>query len=69
MVLEESANENVRSVINNVKITARRRGLPDPLAIHRQKRNQFWRAGSAVCANFYHPFDFIAFKCLHHPAI
>lgn len=47
MILEESANENVRSDINNVKLTARRR---DP---HRP-RNQSWRAGSVVGAKFCH---------------
>lgn len=38
MILEESANENARSVINNVKMTARRRGLPDPLSMQRHGR-------------------------------
>lgn len=38
MILEESANENVRSVINNVGMTARRRGLPDPLSICRPRK-------------------------------
>jgi len=54
MILEESANENVRSVINNVKMTARR-SLTDPLSIHRQ-RNQSWRGASVAGAKLYHPW-------------
>lgn len=69
MILEESANENVRSVINNVKMTAMRRALTDPPSVHSHRKEISFGGLGLGFVQFYHSFTFIAFKCSHHPGI
>lgn len=70
MILEESANENVRSVINNVKMAARRRGLPDPLSIHRHRREiSFGGLGLWLVQSFIILLTSLYLSDVHHPCI